>query len=63
VIMEARIAWFPPEVEPRLRVLVSPEQLVRAHSAPVEGVELYAARGGARECHALLGREIVIGKL
>jgi hypothetical protein len=60
VVMEACVPRLPPGVEPRLRVLVAPEELGRPRAATVEGVQLDPLRRGAGESHAFLGSEVVI---
>ena len=60
VIMEARVSRLPPRVEPRLRVLVAPQELERPFAATLEGAQLDTLRRGAREGHAFLGSKVVI---
>ena len=60
VVMEARVSRLPPRVEPRLRVLVAPQELERPFAATLEGAQLDTLRRGAREGYAFLGSEVVI---
>ena len=60
MVVEACVSRLPPRVEPRLRVLVAPEELGRPRAATVECIQFDPLRRRAGESHTFLGSEVVI---
>jgi hypothetical protein len=61
MVVEAGVAWLPPGVEPRFRMIGAPEELERALTASLECREVDEVGGGSSESGALLGGEYAGG--
>jgi hypothetical protein len=55
VVVDARVSRLPPRVEPRLRMLIAPQELERPFAATLECAQVDTFCRGARESHAFLG--------
>jgi len=62
VVVVARVTRFPPQVEPGLRMLVTPEELERAFAAPLESGEVDELGRRAGKLCAFLGSQVVVGR-